>query len=146
MTSGHEDATEEREEEPRTALPRRPEDATAGGVDLIRDTGHEEHVLEGLVLDDVHHVVDRHDAEQPASFIDHRHGEHVVARHDPGHLFLVSLGETVITSVIMKSTSGVEGDESAALSTTSHPPAVHHRSRCRGRRSSPGQRRSRAAG
>ena len=59
------------------------------------DGGHLFHVLRGLVLHDVHHVVHGDQADQPVLLIHHRHGQQVVAVEQVGHVLLVVGGDAL---------------------------------------------------
>jgi len=79
-----------------------PADAAADGapdrrreVRLVRSTllhsAQAQHILAALLNQDVDNIIDRHDAEHPAAFLDDRDGQKVVLRDQPGHLLLVGL-------------------------------------------------------
>ncbi len=62
---------------------------TLSASDFIADAAQRHHVLVRLALDDLDHVVDRDDADEPLVGIDDRRGIEVVALELAGHLLLV---------------------------------------------------------
>ena len=64
---------------------RRPEIGLVAG----RHTGHDLHVLCGLVLHNVHGIVEGYDPHHPVVHIDHGNRQQIVFPHDPGDFFLI---------------------------------------------------------
>ena len=56
-----------------------------------RHTGHDFHILGGLILHDVHGVIEGDDSYHPVVSIHNRNGQQIIFTHHPGDFFLVCM-------------------------------------------------------